>query len=332
MLKTTNKYAETSDYRINVDVFSEVLNALQVNGSVLVCEDYLSPWGISIPKAETLKKLLNLNAGQAVIPFHYVKRGYLDITLEDGKTYTLESGDMAICFAGHAHKLAQGNVKKWLSVESLLAGGVNPFQPDFKDKARSASLLCGVFMMRNIECNPLFSSLPSFLHLSAENIIKLNNLPAVLQWMSREVEQKILGNRYVIERLLEILCAEVCRSHLEATSNSGWFAALKDPMVGRALAMMHSQPDIVWTVNRLANDLAISPSRFAARFTLATGESPMAYLTQWRMNLAGRLLKESQLSISEVAARVSYENVAAFTRTFKRHLGLPPASWRVKQI
>lgn len=187
-------------------------------------------------------------------------------------------------------------------------------------------------MMCNIECNPLFSSLPSFLHLSAENIITQNNLSAVLQWISREVEQKISGDRYVIERLLEILCAEVCRSHLEETSNSGWFAALKDPIVGRALRMMHLQPDIVWTVNRLANDLAISPSRFAARFTLATGESPMAYLTQWRMNLAGRLLKESQLSIGEIAARVSYENVAAFTRTFKRHLGLPPASWRVKQI
>lgn len=105
---------------------------------------------------------------------------------------------------------------------------------------------------------------------------------------------------------------------------------IKDPVVGRAIAKIHSRPGDNWSVKRLAQTVAMSPSRFAARFSAALGDSPIAYVTKWRMNVAGRLLDDSQQSISEIAADMRYENVAAFTRSFKRHLGVTPAAWRLR--
>lgn len=332
MIKSTIKYAETTYIGDYSDVFSDTLGSMRITGSILINEDYASPWGVDIPNADRLRSIMKLGSGVRVVAFHWVKRGYLEVTPDGGEQLIVEAGEMAICFGGAAHRLSQGTDKETVPVEALLAGGKNPFQPDERSKARSASLMCGVFMMRNVELNPLFSSLPPMLHASALRPGSLHNLPGVLNWMTREAEQKTPGSAFVIERLLELLCAEALRAHLEANSpESGWLFGIKDPVIGRAISMIHSQLGEDWSVKRLAQAVAMSPSRFAARFSAALGDSPMAYVTKWRMNAAGRLLTESRLGIGEIAADVGYENVAAFTRTFKRHLGIPPAVWRTRQ-
>ncbi len=100
---------------------------------------------------------------------------------------------------------------------------------------------------------------------------------------------------------------------------------------GRAISIIHAHPGKDCSVKSLAQHVAMSPSRFAARFSAALGDSPIAYVTKWRMNIAGRQLIESQQSITKIAESVGYENVSAFTRAFKRHLGVPPAVWRAEQ-
>ncbi len=102
-------------------------------------------------------------------------------------------------------------------------------------------------------------------------------------------------------------------------------------MVGRAIKAIHQRPGEDWSVPRLANEVAMSPSRFAARFSLALGDSPMAYVAKWRMNVACRKLSTSAVSIEQVAEDVAYESVAAFNRAFKKHFGLPPIAWRNRQ-
>ena len=329
MSETTSNNAETTENGNFSDVLSNVMSSMRISGSVLINEDYVLPWGVTIPNAERLRDVMKLGSGVRVVAFHFVKRGYIEVTPDGENAVTVESGEMAICFGGLPHRVSQGVDTKSVSAEALLTGSKNPFQPDATNKARSTSLMCGVFMMRNVELNPLFSSLPSVLHVSAQRPGQLHNLPGVLSWMTQEAEQAAPGGNYVIERLLELLCAEVLRAHLEnSTTESGWFSGLKDPVVGRAISMIHSRPGELWTVNRLAHGVAMSPSRFAARFSAALGDSPMAYVTKWRMNVAGRLLGESKQGVGEIAADVGYENVAAFSRAFKRHLGVPPATWR----
>lgn len=332
MSETTYKYAETTTIKDSVCVLSDMLNAMRIGGSVLISEEYLPPWAVTIPDAVKLGGLLSVASNVQVVAFHYVKRGFIELIPVVGKPVMIEAGEMAICFGGAAHQIAQYANQSIISVETILMQGNNPFKPNADNKARSTAVICGVFMMRNIVLNPMFAALPSILHVSATQARALHQLPYVLNWIGREIEQKIQCI-FVIERLLELLCAEVLRAHLEhATPESAWFHAVNDPVVGRAMSIVHSNPNADWTVNRLAQQVAMSPSRFAARFAAALGDSPMAYVTKWRMNLAGRMLNETQQGVGEIAAHLGYENVAAFGRTFKRHLGVSPAAWRARKL
>lgn len=328
MPKTTYKYAETTIFKDDMCVLSDALNAMRIGGSVLISEEYVPPWAVAIPDANNLGGLLNTTSNVQVVAFHYVKRGFIELVPAAGKPLMIEAGEMAICFGGTAHQIAQYANQPAVLVETILMQGNNPFKPDVANKARSTAVICGVFMMHNIALNPMFAALPPILHVSALQASALHHLPDVLSWMGREIDQKIPCT-FVIERLLELLCAEVLRAHLEHTTpESKWFHAVNDPVVGRAMSMIHSNPSSDWTVSRLAQQVAMSPSRFAARFASALGDSPMAYVTKWRMNIAGRMLNETQQGIGEIAAHLGYENVAAFSRAFKRHLGVPPAAWR----
>lgn len=332
MIETTLKYAETTNNNVNKCVISDVLKSMRINGSLLINEEYVPPWGVAIPNAVKLRGLLKLGAETQVVAFHYVKRGFIEVIPEVGESIMVEAGEMAICFGGIAHYISQNSDKQAIPVESILSGGINPFAPNEKNIARSTSVMCGVFMMQNLALNPLFLSLPKILHVSTAKSGTPNNLTNILGWIGREIEQTTKCT-YVIDRLLELLCAEIMRTYLDnATEDSGWFYAVKDPVIGRAVSMIHAQPGNDWSVNRLADGVAMSPSRFAARFTAALGDSPMAYVTKWRMNIAGRLLGESQHRIEEIATTVGYENVAAFSRTFKRHLKISPAAWRSLQL
>ena len=109
---------------------------------------------------------------------------------------------------------------------------------------------------------------------------------------------------------------------------TGWLAALRDPILGRAIMLLHAQPATAWTVDRLARSVAVSRSVLADRFVQALGVAPMHYLTQWRLQLAANLLRDQpQLGMAAIAERVGYESEAAFSRAFKRHLGVSPAAW-----
>ena len=108
----------------------------------------------------------------------------------------------------------------------------------------------------------------------------------------------------------------------------GWLAGVRDPQVGRALALLHGAPATAWTVDELAHKVALSRSALAERFTSLVGEPPMQYLTRWRLALAARMLREGREPIIRIAERSGYESEGAFSRAFKREFGVPPASWR----
>lgn len=332
MLKTTESFAETTTTDFQNDCLSDVLRSMRISGSLLLREEYATPWAISIPNTDKLGALLHVSAGVRVVAFHFVERGHVEIALHDGNEAVIEAGEVAICFAGAAHRISQGANSHIVPVETLLTDGGNVFRPSEKSRTRSTSLLCGVFLLHDTHLNPLFAALPPLLHASVSRSSGFHNLSGVAGLMAHEMSQRSFGSGYMIERLLELLCAEAVRLHIETIPQQavGWLRGLRDPTVGRAIAMIHSQPGEHWSVRRLAEGVAMSPSRFAARFAAALGESPMAYVAKWRMNVASRLLNGTQRGVSEIAAEVGYENLAAFHRAFKRHLGVPPATWRAR--
>jgi transcriptional regulator GlxA family with amidase domain len=123
---------------------------------------------------------------------------------------------------------------------------------------------------------------------------------------------------------------EAVRRYIEglAPQETGWLAGLREPAIGRALALMHTKPGADWTAEELASAVNMSRSAFADRFTTLIGQPPMRYLTNWRMQIAANKLRDTRQSIAQIAFDVGYESEAAFTRAFRREMGQPPAAWR----
>lgn len=330
MLITTNRFADTPIYSAPVDVLDDTLRSLRISGSVLLREAYSPPCAITVPNSDKLGKLLGVKAGTRVVAFHLVEFGHCEIKPESGKGMTLSAGELVICIGGQAHKLSQGKSAQAQSIEALLAGGRNTQRGNSTGSELSLSLLCGVFMLHYTEFNPLFAALPPLMRVKLSRHGELHNLSGVAHIMADEIERATSGTGYIVERLLEVLCAEAIRAHIEAVPRQdiGWFRGIKDPVVGRAIKAIHANPAEDWSVQRLAGHVSMSPSRFAARFSESLGESPMVYVAKWRMNVACRKLSASRIGVDRVAADVGYESVAAFNRAFKKHLGLPPAAWR----
>jgi AraC-like DNA-binding protein len=103
---------------------------------------------------------------------------------------------------------------------------------------------------------------------------------------------------------------------------------LRDSLVGRALAVLHGRPANAWTLARLAREVGSSRSTLADRFTQLVGRPPMRYLAHWRMQLAARLLADDRAKIAAIASEVGYDSEAAFSRAFKKTVGMAPATWR----
>jgi AraC-like DNA-binding protein len=139
------------------------------------------------------------------------------------------------------------------------------------------------------------------------------------------------GRQSVLNRLSELLFVEIIRWHMDQpanSSNTGWLAGLRDPLIGRALTLLHARPAHAWTLEELASQAGASRSALADRFANLVGCPPIQYLTQWRMQLATKRLADRSVKISVVASEVGYESEAAFSRAFKKFVGQSPGQWR----
>ncbi|WP_295754823.1 AraC family transcriptional regulator [Undibacterium sp.] len=333
MLNNTDKFAETTNVDKSGDVLDDALRSLRIGGSVLLREAYAPPCAIAVPSSDKLAAFLGLKQDTMAVAFHLVEFGHCEIKSASGNHITLTAGELAIMFGGEAHTLSQGKSNQIADLETMLAGGPNIQKTSAAQAGLGVSLLCGVFMLHQTQLNPLFAALPAILRVNLSRQTSLHNLSGIAHIMAHEIERSAFGAGFIVERLLEILCAEAVRAHLEVTPQQavGWFRGIKDPVVGRAIKAIHQNPAQDWSIPRLAGEVAMSPSRFAARFSESLGESPMAYVAKWRMNVACRKLSASRIGVDQVAADVGYESVAAFNRAFKKHLGLPPAAWRSQQ-
>jgi transcriptional regulator GlxA family with amidase domain len=174
------------------------------------------------------------------------------------------------------------------------------------------------------------AALPPVVHVRGDDGTAIQWLEASLQFVACEMASGQPGAETVVRRLADILFVQAVRAHLAQSGEGakGWLRALVDPQIGEALGLIHAKPEEPWTVELLASRVAMSRSAFAARFTQLAGEPPLSYLTRWRMDKATRLLRTSNASIGEVAARVGYDAEAAFSKAFKRRIGMAPGAYR----
>jgi AraC-like DNA-binding protein len=174
----------------------------------------------------------------------------------------------------------------------------------------------------------LIAVLPETIHVEASSSPQAGWLQSTLSLMAAEAQELRPGGEAVITRLGDILVIQALRSWIatDPAGQTGWLGALRDPQVGRAIALIHRAPARPWTVAALAHEVAMSRSAFAARFTELTGGPVMRYVARTRMHLAWSALKEEGATVAELASRLGYRSEAAFSRAFKRIVGVPPGA------
>jgi AraC-like DNA-binding protein len=332
-----------------MDVLSEVLRVVRLSGAIHFCAEFSRPWAILTSPPEMLASRL-VPGAEAVIPLHIATAGRCWLSWGKVDPIPIEVGDVVVFARGAQHILASEPGVRPVPIKDIYRPS-----PDQITVLRHGGggeecrFVCG-FLHSDQRFGPLLDAMPSLTCVRVRDSALLLEAftdtgrlaePLTLdqdpQWWKAAIDHLVHetakpgpGNRAVLARLSELLFMETVRWQLSYISEGrrGWLAGLNDTHVGRALSRLHAEPARPWTVEELAQQAGISRAALAKRFVHLVGETPMQYLASWRMHLARRQLRESTLGLAEIAARVGYESETAFSRAFRRLVGVPPATWR----
>jgi AraC-like DNA-binding protein len=194
----------------------------------------------------------------------------------------------------------------------------------------------GCFQLENGETSPLLGALPSLIHMRGENGQVVPWLDVTLKFIACEATSQLPGTEITVARLTDILFIQTVRAYIaalpgcdgEQKGNGCWLRALVDEQIGKALTFMHARPNHSWTVAELASRVGMSRSAFSSRFTMLVGIPPLTYMTRWRMHKAGEMMRQGKVPMTEIARSAGYESEAAFSKAFKREIGVAPGTYR----
>jgi len=194
----------------------------------------------------------------------------------------------------------------------------------------ATSLVCGAVRFDHPAAHHLVKLLPRMISVEAWSSPQADWIQSTLRFMAAEAQALRPGGETVITRLADILVIQAIRSWIaqDPAAQTGWLGALQDEQIGRAISLIHRDPARAWTVASLAAEVAMSRSAFAARFTELVGEPAMHHVARWRMYVALTWLKEDGAALGELASRLGYQSEAAFSRAFKRIIGVSPGAVR----
>jgi AraC-like DNA-binding protein len=266
-----------------------------------------------------------------LVSYHVVTSGICWGGLLGGEPTRLSAGDVIVFPHGDAHVMSSAPGMRGTPDVSLYRRPTDtplPFTLFVGETGPDqAQLVCGFLGCDARPFNPLLAALPRVIHVGDQ---RGGALGAFIQFAVAESNGPRIGRECVLGRLSELMFVEVVRRYLEALPDDrrSWLAGLRDPLVGRALVSLHGSPARDWTLESLAREVGLSRSVLAERFTQFVGQPPMHYLTQWRMQLAAAHLSGGAAGIAEVAERVGYQSEAAFSRAFKKLVGVAPSQWR----
>jgi AraC-like DNA-binding protein len=314
-----------------MDVLSEVLRVVRLEGALFFNAEFSAPWCISEPLSTDIAPYLPTGARHLIL-YHFLTEGRAYVRLPDGRTEELKAGDIVIIPHGDAHLLGNGSPER--PVDSLrtfaknMADGLKLVR--FGGGGEITRFVCGYFACEPRLSEIFLGGLPPMLkvHISGEPSGQW--LEHSIRFSVDESEGSFAGSHVLLAKLSEVLFIETLRRYINELplEQTGWLAGARDPLISQALALLHREPSYPWTVSNLARRVGLSRTRLAERFRHFLGESPMAYLTKWRLKLGAEMLLSTEDSIAGVAEAVGYCSEAAFNRAFKREFDFPPAQFR----
>ncbi|EWS54018.1 MULTISPECIES: AraC family transcriptional regulator [unclassified Methylibium] len=316
------------------DLLSDLLGSMHLAGMVLFRAAFREPWSVLTPGSAQLARVLPFRT-EHIVPFHVIATGRCRLALPGREPVWLREGDAVLLPYGDSHRLEGLEETAPVQVGQLL-----PCQP-WKDMPQVehggggavTHIICGFLQCDELLFRPILRHLPTLLHVSPDATPADHWLGSTIRHTAAEASRTTPGSRSMLPRLTELMFVEILRKHMQGLSDdeNGWFAACRDPVTGSALKLLHDAPLQDWSVERLARAVGVSRTVLAERFRHYLDQPPMQYLAHWRLQLAAQQLKTGDQPLKTIADRVGYESEAAFSRAFKRHFGLPPGSWRLRQ-
>jgi AraC-like DNA-binding protein len=327
---------------MSCDALSDLLRSVRVRGAVFYYVNCRDDWSAEAPPASEITEAV-LPGCEHVMEYHMIAKGTGWAAVSGEPPVHLAAGDVVMFPQGDSHVLSSAPELRPLrrSAEWMFAtrnapkpipialhhGVVEPGATMPVEEA-STIAICGFLGCDLRPFNPLVAALPRILHLPADRASAW--LSQVMGQAATESADRQPGGDAVLERLAEVMFVDAARRYLDSLppDATGWLAGLRDRYVGKALTLIHTEPARAWTVDDLAHDVALSRSALHDRFTRFLGHAPMQYLASWRIQLGARMLRETNRNVATIALEVGYDSEAAFSRAFKRMVGMPPAAWR----
>jgi AraC-like DNA-binding protein len=264
-------------------------------------------------------------AGSGHINFHAVCHGESWLRLPGmNEPLRLREGDVVVLPHDAPHLLT--------SAPDLAAeyGRISmPQTTAFDRNGPGTALVCGYLIVERNAYQLVFSMLPQYLVIRGDQQNGSVGFRSLIDLLFAEAQADAIGSLAILDRLSDALMFYVIRhAVVENTTSVGLLAALQDKQIRIALVALCDHPERPWTLDTLAERACMSRSNFSARFHSLLGQPPMDFLTEWRMQRARRWLEQDRLSVSEVADRCGYQSQAAFSKAFKRVLGVGPGELR----
>jgi AraC-like DNA-binding protein len=320
------------DKEAELDPITDIFRTLHVTAFGQHRLEATAPWGLSGGGAETKEKAPN--AGMKTSPtdlahFAMLSRGNCWLSVEGiPKPIPLTGGDCILLARGTSIVLRDSPQTRPRSTFREIAAKANGNVAHCGGGGAPTTIVCGSLSFDRASLKPITQLLPSFILIRADQA-RTFALHNTMQALASEMADQVPGSEIVATRLAEVLFIQVLRAYIasEPERNQGWLGAVFDPQIGTALTAFHDSVNIPWTVESLAEAAGMSRSAFAVRFKELLGQTPLEYLTEWRMQKAMQILQQRDKKLIDVARLVGYESDAAFSKAFKRVVGANPGQY-----
>ena len=289
-----------------MDALSQILRRLRLRAEILAHVTYCGHWAVD-------------TSGQRMASFHLVQRGNCWLHVKGSAPQLLTPGDFVLFPHDSPHIV---------SSDPDIPDDVVVNQPQADSEGPATQMLCGYFKFQSRAVWPLLDGLPAVVVIDLASSMALGDTQRLLQLIIQELAAERPGSSEVVDKLAYVLFVHVLRSEMQRGTSGGLLAALNDGKVGQALNLIHTDPGAGWSVENLARKVGMSRSAFAERFRELVGESPMRYLTAWRMQQAVDMLTGGEMSVVAVAEACGYQSEVAFRKAFRSVVGMTPGEVR----
>lgn len=330
MIETPGDVIETPSRRAGTDhrdaLLADLLSHIRLSGALFLRGRYSEPWGIDSPGNCDLAAILSPEAERLLV-FHTVRKGTVRVSVK-GREVIAGPGEMVVLPHADRHLLSGQQLSAPVPVQSLLP------EPPWSEipmltiggGGEVCELVCGYFRCDELLFNAVLRRLPPVFVIQPSGRVAAL-LEAAIDYALEDGSRS--GGTTAMDHVTGLLLREALRLHAEDTAEAnGWLAATSDPVVSRALKLLHDDPTRDWSAEDLARQANTSRSVLGARFKALLGQSPIRYLVEWRMQIAADLLRTTNLKLAAIAEQTGYGSEAAFSRAFHRHVGQWPAEWR----